>query len=60
MPVDAGAMVRATSKLEPSLPIADGMASGWLLAFSIVIGRAPVSEIDQCNHQDRESDTSFS
>src|SRR5258708_11713244 len=39
-PVVAGADVRATLKLEPSLPIADGTASGWLLLLSIVIACA--------------------
>jgi hypothetical protein len=38
-------VVRATLKLEPSLPIADGTASAWLFAFSIVIGCAPVWEM---------------
>ena len=42
VPVDAGAAVRATLKLEPLLRIADGTASGWLFAFSIVIGCPPV------------------
>ena len=37
----AVALVRATLKLDPSLPMADGTASGWLLEFSIVIGCAP-------------------
>ena len=37
LPVVAGADVRATLKLEPSLPIPDGTASGWLFEFSIVI-----------------------
>src|SRR5438105_2259897 len=44
-PLEAGgvadALVRATLKLEPSLLIPDGTASGWLFALSIVIGFAP-------------------
>jgi hypothetical protein len=39
--VVAGDDVRATVKLSPSLPIADGTASGCLLAFRTVIGLAP-------------------
>jgi hypothetical protein len=39
--VVADADVRVTLKLEPPLPIADGTASAWLAAFSIVIDRAP-------------------
>jgi len=32
--------VRATLKLEPSLPMPDGTANGWALPFSIVIACA--------------------
>jgi hypothetical protein len=35
--------VRETLKLDPLLPIGEGIASGWLFAFSIVIGLAPAS-----------------
>jgi hypothetical protein len=42
-PVVAGAEVRVTSKLDPSLPMAEGIASGRLFAFTIVIACAPAS-----------------
>jgi len=46
--VVAGAEVRPTLKLEPSLAITDGTASAWLVAFNIVIGCAPrLSKVDR-------------
>ena len=39
----AGADVRVTVKLAPSLPTDDGTASAWLLAFTIVTGNACAS-----------------